>query len=299
MKALDDRPVLTERAPAKVNLTLHVLGRRPDGYHEIESLVVFAGAADRLTLRPSPELSLTVEGPTAEAAGPPAENLVLRVVRALVERRPTLAVGAFHLVKRLPAAAGIGGGSSDAAAALRLVARLNDLPQDDPDVIAAARATGADIPVCLDPCGRMMRGAGEKVGPPVVLPPLYGVLVNPGVAVSTADIFRALGLVPGARYGGAPHPDIEGTALGDGTAALDEALAAARNDLESLATGIAPEIGVALSRLSATAHCRLVRMTGSGATVFGLYPDCHAAARAARTIRSEEPAWWVKPTVLR
>src|SRR4051812_21326037 len=179
-------------APAKVNLTLHVLGRRPDGYHELESLVAFAGAADHLTFTPGEMLSLSVEGVRAEQAGPTENNLVIRAVRALQERRPGLKLGAFRLTKNLPAAAGIGGGSSDAAAALRLVAAANELAADDPDIRAAAAATGADIPVCLEPQARVMRGAGEEVGPPITLPPLFAVLVNSQVAVPTAEVFRAL-----------------------------------------------------------------------------------------------------------
>ncbi|MDB5591156.1 4-(cytidine 5'-diphospho)-2-C-methyl-D-erythritol kinase [Enterovirga sp.] len=287
---------LTTRAPAKVNLTLHVLGRRPDGYHELDSLVVFAGVHDRLSLVPGPELSLAVSGPRADAAGPTGDNLVLRAARALVERRPGLRVGAFHLVKRLPAAAGIGGGSSDAAGALRLLARLNGLALDAPEVADAARATGADIPVCLDPTARMMRGAGERVGPALALPPLFAVLVNPGVAVPTPSVFRALGLVPGERRPAAATPEQDWPAE---PWALLARLAAARNDLEAPALGLAPALADALGRLSRSPECRLAPMSGSGATVFGLFPDCHAAARAARVIQADRPAWWVKPTLLR
>ena len=286
--------VLRTRAPAKVNLTLHVLGRRADGYHALESLVAFAGVADHLAFRPGGPLSLAVEGPTATLAGPTGDNLVLRAARALAERRPGLVTGAFRLVKRLPAAAGIGGGSSDAAAALRLLAEANGLAPDDADLAASARATGADVAVCLDPRGRMMRGAGEEVGPALALPPLFAVLVNPGVAVPTPDVFRALGLAPGQGTPGAPHPTVPPEA-----AALLSALAEGRNDLEPAAGALAPPLGRALARLRATADCRLARMSGSGATVFGLYDDCRAAARAAAAIRSAERGWWVKPTLLR
>lgn len=302
------------RAPAKVNLTLHVLGRRPDGYHELESLVVFAGIHDRLTLAPGPELSLSVDGPTAGAAGPAGDNLVIRAARALAARRPALALGAFHLVKRLPAAAGIGGGSSDAAAALRLLAELNGLGLDDPDVAAAARATGADVPVCLDPRARTMRGAGEDVGPPLDLPPLFAVLVNPGVAVPTSAVFRRLGLAPGQRreapirddhpaaamsHGGEASPGCSAPLATAGTSEAISTLAAARNDLEPPALALAPEIGAALAALRSAPGCRLARMSGSGATVFGLFGDCHEAARAARAIGAAEPGWWVRPTLFR
>jgi 4-diphosphocytidyl-2-C-methyl-D-erythritol kinase len=287
--------VIAARAPAKVNLTLHVLGRRADGYHELESLVAFAGVADRLELSPAEELSLAVTGPTAEAAGPAADNLVLRAVRNLAERVPELRSGAFRLTKNLPAAAGIGGGSSDAAAALRLIARLNGLDSEDERIRDAARATGADVPVCLDPRARMMRGIGERIGEPLHLPPLFAVLVNPRVSVPTPEVFRRLGRVPG-RLGPSDHPALRrGGSAGD----LLRALAAGRNDLEPPALATQAVIGTALDALARTEGCRLSRMSGSGATVFGLFDDCRAAARAAKHIRGAQPGWWVKPTVLR
>ena len=153
--------LLIERAPAKINLSLHVRGRRADGWHDLESLVAFAGIADLLQLEPGPQLSLSVEGPNAQAAGPIDDNLVLKAARALQKQAPDLRLGRFHLLKRLPAAAGIGGGSSDAAAALRLLARLNDIAPDDPRLWAAAADIGSDVPVCLDPRARMMRGLGK------------------------------------------------------------------------------------------------------------------------------------------
>lgn len=287
--------VLRTRAPAKVNLTLHVLGRRDDGYHDLDSLVVFAGIADRLAFRPGGPLALTVEGPTASAAGLTDDNLVLRAARALAARRPDLPLGAFHLVKRLPAAAGIGGGSSDAAAALRLLARHAGLATDDPDVVAAARVTGADIPVCLVPRARTMRGAGERVGPELALPPLFAVLVNPRVAVATPDVFRTLGFRPGEVSSRPPPPDIDATSA----SSLIESLARGRNDMEQAAIALAPAVGDALEALRRNEACRLARMSGSGATVFGLYDDGRAAARAAKAVRAAEPRWWVKPTVLR
>lgn len=286
---------LTTRAPAKVNLTLHVLGRRPDGYHALESLVVFAGIADLLTLEPGETLSLTVEGPTAHMAGATGENLVVRAANAFLARVPGLRVGAFRLVKRLPAAAGIGGGSSDAAAALRLLGRLNGLAPDDPAILDVARATGADVPVCLDPRARMMSGAGEHVGPALDLPRLFAVLVNPGVAVPTPAIFKALGLAAGEETDKGAHPPVDS----HDRDALLARLVGGRNDLEPPAMALAPIIGTALDRLRVTPGCRLARMSGSGATVFGLYDDCHAAARAARSLKAAEPDWWIRPTLLR
>src|SRR5215471_1991344 len=156
-------------APAKINLTLRIFGRRADGFHELESLVVFAPFGDGLTLRPGGPLDLKVSGPMAGGAGPLADNLVLRAARALAERIEGLRLGRFVLLKRLPSGAGLGGGSADAAAALRLIARINGLALEDGRVHEAARATGADIPVCLDPRPRIMRGIGEILSAPVIL----------------------------------------------------------------------------------------------------------------------------------
>jgi len=286
---------LATRAPAKINLTLHVLGRRADSYHELESLVAFAATGDDLRLQPGPALALTVEGPTASLAGNDADNLVLKAARLLAERVDGLTLGTFHLTKRLPVAAGIGGGSSDAAAALRLLARLNDLPPTHPALREAARLTGADVPACLEPRARMMRGAGEVLGPALDLPRLFAVLINPRVPVETPVVFKRLGLQPGQSLSGPAHPVLETASAPQILAALK----AARNDLEPPACALQPVIGEALSLLQATPDCRLARMSGSGATVFGLYDDCEAAAEAGKQMRRERPDWWVKATSLR
>ena len=188
-----------EKAPAKINLTLRVLGRRADGYHELESLVAFAGVGDALTFAPGGALTLAVSGPTAQAAGDNADNLVLKAARALAGRIAGLTLGGFALSKRLPVAAGLGGGSADAAAALRLLARANGVALDDPRLMQAAQATGSDVPVCLDPKPRLMRGVGDVLSAPLDLPRLFAVLVNPGVAVSTRDVFAALNLASRSR----------------------------------------------------------------------------------------------------
>ncbi|WP_043749144.1 4-(cytidine 5'-diphospho)-2-C-methyl-D-erythritol kinase [Methylobacterium nodulans] len=290
---------LTTRAPAKINLTLHVLGRRAgDGYHALESLVVFAGVGDTLSLEPGPDLALAVSGPTAGPAGPTADNLVLRAATRLAGLVPGLAVGRFSLVKRLPVAAGIGGGSSDAAAALRLLARLNGLSLAHPALAEAARATGADVPVCLEPRARMMRGAGEAIGPALSLPSLPAVLINPGVPVETAPVFRALGLAVGEANPAAavPHPEI---AAGLAPEDLLCRIGPARNDLEAPALTVAPVIGDTLSALRDQPGCRLARMSGSGATVFGLFTHRWRAAQAARAIAARHPGWWVRATMLR
>jgi 4-diphosphocytidyl-2-C-methyl-D-erythritol kinase len=292
--AVRDR--LVEKAPAKVNLSLHVLGRRADGWHALESLVAFAGAADTLELLPGEEPGIDVDGPRAVAAGPAEANLVLRAATALAARRPGLRQGRFRLTKRLPVAAGLGGGSSDAAAALRLLARLNGITLEDPDLHAAAAETGADVPVCLAARARMMRGRGEELGLLLRLPPLFAILVNPGVPVETVAVFRTLGLSAGEDLGYAAHPAV---ASGTDRETLLPLLRRARNDLEDPAAVMAPIIGHVLAVIAAARGCRLARMSGSGATCFGLFDDCRAARKAARGILAANPEWWVKPTLLR
>jgi 4-diphosphocytidyl-2-C-methyl-D-erythritol kinase len=287
--------LLSETAPAKVNLTLRVLGKRADGYHDLESLVVFAGLADRVTLTPGDALGLDVEGPTAAAAGDVADNLVLRAARSLAERVAGLRVGRFALTKHLPVAAGLGGGSSDAAAALRLLARLNGLAADDARLTEAARLTGADVPVCLDPRPRVMRGIGEILSPPLDLPPLPAVLVNPGVPVPTRDVFARLGLRPGETRGTASAIDAERL---EERASLVAWLETQPNDLEPPAVALQPVIATVLDALAREPGCRLARMSGSGATCFGLFATEAAAQDAAQALSAAQPIWWVAPTVL-
>jgi 4-diphosphocytidyl-2-C-methyl-D-erythritol kinase len=284
------------RAPAKLNLTLHVLGRRTDGWHELDSVVAFAGCCDWLAFEPAETLSLTIDGPTAAAAGPPESNLVLSAARALAKRIPRLRLGRFHLLKTLPVAAGLGGGSSDAAAALRALAAANGLAPDDESLFAAAEAVGADAPVCLCPSARRMAGRGERLGPALRLPPLPAVLANPGAPVATPAVFAALGLTPGAALDAPPAPRLE---AGCDAARALEALKAGRNDLQASAMRIAPAIGDALEALQRLDGARLVRMSGSGATCFALFDDRHAAARAARALAGAHPGWWVRATYLR
>jgi 4-diphosphocytidyl-2-C-methyl-D-erythritol kinase len=285
---------LTENAPAKVNLTLRVLGRRADGYHDIESLVVFADGGDRLTLAPGSVLLLRVRGPRAAQSGAVNDNLVLKTARALAARIPGLVSGAFDLDKELPVAAGLGGGSADAAAALRLLARANDLPRDDRRLHDAALATGADVPVCLDPQARLMRGIGNELSAPLALPPLNAVLVNPGVAVATKDVF--------ARWKPAvsPSPPCDMAALtkGVGYEALLGLLATQPNDLETPAIALAPVIAEVIVGLRAQPGCGLARMSGSGATCFGLFPSAEAAMAAAKSLADEFSHWWVRAAQL-
>jgi 4-diphosphocytidyl-2-C-methyl-D-erythritol kinase len=285
---------LVEDAPAKVNLTLRVLGRRADGFHEIESLVAFAGVGDRLSLAAGGDLTLTVRGPSAVQAGADADNLVLKAARALADRVPTVGAGSFDLEKRLPVAAGLGGGSADAAAALRLLARANKLAADDPLLYAAARATGADVPVCLDPRTRLMRGIGEILSGPLKLPPLQGVLVNPGVALPTKAVF--------ARWKppAAPVVPADQTVLSAMTRRdqLVRFLLSQANDLESAAIALAPAVADVLLALNSQPRCELARMSGSGATCFAIFASAAAAIKAAEAIHAEYPNWWVRATAL-
>lgn len=289
---------LASRAPAKVNLTLRVARRRADGYHDLTSLVVFAGTGDLLTLTPDAPLGLHVTGPTAEAAGAESDNLVLKAARAFCARFPHARLGGFSLVKRLPVAAGLGGGSSDAAAALRLLARLNGVALDDPGLFAAAKASGADVPVCLDPKARVMMGIGDVLSAPVSVPPLAAVLVNCRAVVPTPQVFRGLGLVAGEDLPGPAHP-AGADAWPAGRAAFLAQIAALPNDLEPPACAYAPQIKEVRRLLAQAPETRLARMSGSGATVFALADDCRAAAALARRIAAAHPDWWVKPTLLR
>jgi 4-diphosphocytidyl-2-C-methyl-D-erythritol kinase len=286
---------LTERAPAKINLTLHVLGRRADGWHMLESLVALSRGGDTLSLIEGEPLSLSVEGPGAAASGSIGDNLVLRAARHFAQIYPGAKLGAFHLVKRLPVAAGLGGGSSDAAAALRLLARANAVSLGDAGVIDAARATGADVPVCLMGRARMMRGVGDELGPLLALPPLIGLLVNPGEPVATKEVFSLMKIAPGAATGFGGHPKL---CPGMAADALIAALRNGRNDMEAAACLLAPVISDVLSVLAAAPGCSLARMTGSGATCFGLFKDCRTAARAKKAILRAHPLWWAKTCVL-
>lgn len=269
---------LEDLAPAKVNLALHVTGRRADGYHLLDSLVAFARVGDRLEAEPAPGLTLSLAGPFAAALGAGADNSVLAAASLL---RPPGRGAALRLVKVLPVASGLGGGSADAAAALRLLARLWRRPLPGP---AAALSLGADVPVCLGGRPARMRGIGEDLSP-VALPPFWMVLVNPGVPVPTAAVFAAL-----AAKANPPLPNPP--AFPD-AAALAAWLARARNDLEPPARALAPPIDEALAALTAQPGCALARMSGSGATCFGLFAAEAPALAAFAALRAARPGWWI------
>ncbi|WP_425093157.1 4-(cytidine 5'-diphospho)-2-C-methyl-D-erythritol kinase [Tropicimonas sp. S265A] len=283
-------------APAKVNLTLHVTGRRGDGYHLLDSLVAFAPVGDQLQIAAGNVLSLTIEGPEADGVPADMDNLALRAA-ALVAGDTG---AALTLVKHLPAASGIGGGSSDAAAALRGMLAFADAPglatlpdMTDAELTPLAQdiiALGADVPMCLAAAPLRARGIGESLSF-AKLPALHAVLVNPRVPVATPDVF--------ARLQTRENPPMPAAAPQFETAREAISwLALQRNDLEAAAIALQPVIEDVLRVLRGTSGCQLARMSGSGATCFGLFPTADATRAAAQAIHASFPAWWVRATWL-
>jgi 4-diphosphocytidyl-2-C-methyl-D-erythritol kinase len=272
---------MIETAPAKVNLYLHVTGRREDGYHLLDSLAVFGPAEDELHISPGRGLTLALDGPFAAGLRAEADNLVLRAARAMAGAAGMPADGALRLTKNLPVASGIGGGSADAAAALRLLNRAWGAELDEDRLRELALPLGADVPVCVMSEPARMSGIGEVLGPAPGLPPAALLLVNPGVAVATPAVFKARtgGFTPAAEL-----PDSWPDA-----AAMAATLRSLSNDLEAPAIGIAPVIGDVIAAIAATAGCLLARMSGSGATCFGLYATAAEAQAAAAAMPA---AWW-------
>jgi 4-diphosphocytidyl-2-C-methyl-D-erythritol kinase len=276
---------ITEAAHAKVNLCLHVLGRRADLYHEIDSLAVFAAAADTLLAEPAPALTLEVEGRFAAALGAAEDNLVLRAARALAAAAGVDAGARLRLVKRLPVAAGIGGGSADAAAALRALDRLWGLEFGPARLGAIAAGLGADVPVCLGVQPARMGGVGQRIGPAPVLPCFGLLLANPGIALSTPAVFAA------RRGPFDPPADLPGS--WPDAAAMAAGLARCRNGLEAAAIALCPPVARVLEVLGRLPGARLARLSGSGASCFTLFDDDRAAARAAVLLAQDQPGWWV------
>lgn len=276
-----------ELARAKVNLALHITGRRADGYHELDSLVAFPQIGDRLALEPSGDLELALEGPFArDLDGPPDSNLILKAVRAFA-----IAAGCpvprvkLTLTKRLPVASGIGGGSSDAATTLRLLEDATDQYLPEETLHAVALSLGSDVPVCLDPKPQIMRGIGGDISPGPNLPACGIVLVNPKVGVSTPAVFKALAKRDNPGLPGLP-------ARFESLSALVAWLSTCRNDLEAPAAGICPDIAEVLSALKADERVVLARMSGSGATVFGLCAPQDAVS-IERALRVSHRHWWI------
>ncbi|ANC92818.1 4-(cytidine 5'-diphospho)-2-C-methyl-D-erythritol kinase [Azospirillum humicireducens] len=304
---------IVEAAPAKLNLYLHVTGRRADGYHELDSLVAFADLGDAIALTPAAArlalrgADLPPAGPRLAIAGPfgpdlmggnPADNLVMRAAHALAARLGRQADVMIALTKALPVASGIGGGSADAAACLRALARLWGMPTDDPALFAVAAGLGADVPVCVAGRSCYFGGIGDVLDEAPELPETHAVLVNPNLPVPTPAVFRALAAAraESAAPFSAPARFARKPADARDLAAL---LLERTNDLTAPALTVAPAIADVLAALERSAGCLLSRLSGSGATCFGLYATTQEAEAAAKAIATAEPGWWVRPTRLR
>ena len=271
--------VLSEFAPAKVNLFLHVTGKREDGYHLLDSLAVFPAVGDTVSFTPDDALSLAVTGTFGASLGVEPDNLVLRAARMLAGKLGRPATGRLKLEKNLPVASGIGGGSADAAATLRLVSRIWD---NEGSLTDLALALGADVPVCISSVPARMGGVGEILSPPPRLPRFGILLVNPGVPVATADVFRSR---KGPFSSPADLPDSWPDAV-----SMAASLARLGNDLEAPAVALTPAIGMVLAALRVLPEALLARMSGSGATCFALFASPSAAVSAAAAL--QQPNWW-------
>jgi 4-diphosphocytidyl-2-C-methyl-D-erythritol kinase len=283
--------ILTERAPAKVNLTLRVLGRRADGYHELESLVAFTAAGDEVSYEPEATSGTVTAGPfAAEIVG---DNLIDRVCALVRERLPALSLGRVTLEKRLPVAAGMGGGSADAAALLRLLQRAHPDVAALPDLHALALRLGADVPVCLAARSALMTGVGERLMPVAPLPEAALLLVNPRVPLATAEVFAALAAAPVRTT---TEPRLPGPFL-----SVDDLAAHVRavgNDLAVPAARLQPVIEDVLAALGRSTECLVAAQTGSGPTCFGLFSRLEHAEAARDVIARARSDWWLCPTTL-
>ncbi len=271
-------------ARAKINLFLHVTGRRPDGYHCLHSLVVFTDLGDVLTVAPSEDLTLSISGPFADDLACEDDNLVLRAARLLAEAAGIEARARIHLEKVLPVAAGIGGGSADAAATILALCDLWRIEMSDRELRGVAARLGADVPVCLNSRPSLISGIGHDIAPVRLLPPFALLLVNANQALATAEVFNQLAkaFAPSTPWPKTPVSD------------LAAALATTRNDLEPPARQLAPVIVQVLESLTPLPGCRLARMSGSGATCFGLFDSITEARAAASTLTDRQPDWWVE-----
>jgi 4-diphosphocytidyl-2-C-methyl-D-erythritol kinase len=273
-------------APAKINLCLQVGAKRADGYHELHSLTAFADVGDMLSVEPADGLSLLIGGPFGDALKSEADNIVLKAARALAGRAGIAPNVEIALTKNLPVASGIGGGSSDAAAALRALAKLWKPHLSEADFQAIALSLGADVPVCLTGRSCWVEGIGERLTIVPIFPRLYCVLVNPGVAVSTAEVYRRLEIKSGT--------DRKPPATFADASAVLGFLEAVGNDLQEPAMKLAPEICEVLGALCAEDATLLARMSGSGSTCFGLFGSAETAREIAAKIAKAHPQWWVK-----
>jgi 4-diphosphocytidyl-2-C-methyl-D-erythritol kinase len=286
-----DAPETVHRAaPAKLNLYLHVTGRRADGYHLVDSLVAFAGVHDTVSAAKGETLTLALEGPFAAALSGEADNLVLRAARALADVAGVRPWAALRLVKRLPVASGIGGGSADAAAALGAVGALWRITHKPGALAKLALKLGADVPVCLAGKAAQVGGIGERIEPAPALPRVPLVLVNPLVPLPTPSVFKARSgtFSRPAPLTGAPRDARD----------LAEALKTRRNDLAEAAVGLVPAIRDILAALEAQPGCLVARMSGSGATCFALFARAEEAERAAIALRATGRGWWIEASEL-
>ncbi|MDH3703516.1 MAG: 4-(cytidine 5'-diphospho)-2-C-methyl-D-erythritol kinase [Alphaproteobacteria bacterium] len=279
-------PIVVD-APAKLNLYLHVVGRRADGFHLLDTLMVFAELGDRISVVPADDLSLAVDGPFAEALPEDAEdNLVLRAAHALAEAAGLPAKAGISLTKNLPVSAGLGSGSSDAAATLKALARLWEIPDDAVDLYEVGLGLGADVPACIHARPAFIGGIGEEIEDAPALPQIDLLLVNPGIEVATASVFSA-------RKGGFSPPAVFEASPKD-MRDLAAVLSDRDNDLTEGAIGLCSAIETILAAIEGSAGCRLARMSGSGATCFGLFDDRETAERAAEAMR--DAGWWCAVT---
>jgi 4-diphosphocytidyl-2-C-methyl-D-erythritol kinase len=282
-------------APAKLNLYLHVVGRRPDGYHLLDSLVAFAAVGDELTFAPAPDLAFTIDGPFGGSLAVDDDNLVLKAARVLAEEARRTPGAAIRLTKGLPVASGIGGGSADAAATLQGLNRLWNLGLSDTTLAKIGLALGADVPVCLAGVASFFGGIGEEIAAAGFLPNTHIVLVNPGMPLATASVFRARAQAAGgATYS---EPARWTDAVPDAVA-LAGLLAKRSNDLTAAAIGLLPVIADVLAALEQQRPCLLARLSGSGATCFGLFAGRGEAREAAAAIADAHREWWVVATTL-
>jgi 4-diphosphocytidyl-2-C-methyl-D-erythritol kinase len=284
---------LRDTAKAKINLTLEVLGRRPDFYHELKSLLAFAALGDSLELEPGKDLALRIEGPFAGALS--ADNLILRAAEAAKRAYPALKLGRFHLTKILPVAAGIGGGSADAACALRLLSRANPGTLDEESWREIAEGLGSDVPACLKSRPALITGRGEVVTPVRGFPPCAVVLANPGVQLAAADVY---GVLTSSDLLAPPEQPAETLDFRESFERLLDHAAPRGNDLEPAALSLAPVIGEVLAALRDCEGARLVRLSGSGPTCFALFASEDEAKRAAASLKTAHSTWWVAATTL-
>lgn len=279
--------LLRDRAKAKLNLTLTLHGKRADGYHEIESLAVFAGLADSVAFSPGGDFDLAIDGPFAVALD--GENLMLAAARAASHIAPDLPLGRFHLTKELPVAAGLGGGSADAAAVLRLLQRSAPDRLAIEDLPAIARTLGADVSACLKSRSVVMRGRGEELAPVTGLPACTALLVNPRLPLSAGEVYAALAC---ARLAADFRPSRGPLAFGGSLEELFAYLAARGNDLQPAAMSLAPVIGDVLGALAALPGAAVPRLSGSGPTCFALFADTQMAEQGQAKLAADRPGWW-------